>query len=198
MLQSQHMQDCSTCRVAQHAEPGLQVNLFSWPTYQGQGRPKCSAAHQLLTTGSPPPTRHLLYTLCCLVSEVSLLLLAGDSSGLARGVDPQMDVRLDKVLHRPDSEVQPAPGGHLNWPALSLASTLAATWSPSTAAHCPVLEQKGTLGFLEQPATKLGPSLAQLPRELPEQSDAGQSVTLFDCRLCMKTVRHLRSRGPIF
>ena len=52
---------------------------------------------------------------------MTVLLLAGDSSGLARGVDPQMDVCSHKVLHRPDSEVQPVPGGLLDWPALSLA-----------------------------------------------------------------------------
>ena len=54
-------------------------------------------------------------------SQEPQLLLAGDPSDLARRVDPQMDVCYDKVLHRADIEVQPVPGGLLNWPALGLA-----------------------------------------------------------------------------
>ena len=45
-------------------------------------------------------------------------LLVGDSSDLACGVDPKVDVRTHKVLHCANSKVQPVPGGLLNWPAL--------------------------------------------------------------------------------
>ena len=83
------------------------------------------------------PTFHILNLPCCLVSQVTLLLLAGDSSDLACGVDPQMDVRTDKVLHCADLEVQPVPGGLLNWPALSLAECHSA---PFTATQCSMLE----------------------------------------------------------
>ena len=61
-----------------------------------------------------------------LMSQMTLLLLAGDSSHLARRVDSKMDVCFDEVLHCADIKVQSVPGALLNWPALGLASTLAA------------------------------------------------------------------------